>query len=165
MIFVEFVYIYVCKSGCTQVVRKGGYWTHIKETRENDTQLQTNWSLSCNSKILWRSRKKTKPLEKAQFKNNSREKKNAKPPIHQECTKTKNYAKVTSTTMNDDTSEYDNYVYMMIIVIGLLLARKKMQHEKQTDVRLAKGLRLNQRLRFSNLRLNYRDKSTARDRA
>jgi len=67
--------------------------------------------------------------------------------------------------MNDDTSEYDNYVYMMIIVIGLLLARKKMQHEKQTDVRLAKGLRLNQRLRFSNLRLNYRDKSTARDRA
>ena len=53
---------------------------------------------------------------------------------------------------------------MMIIIIGLLLARKKMQHEKQTEVRLAKRLGFIQRLRFSNPGFNYRDKSTARDR-
>jgi len=39
-----------------------------------------------------------------------------------------------------------------------------MQHEKQTDVRLAKRLGFIQRLRFSNPGFNYRDKSTARDR-
>jgi len=39
-----------------------------------------------------------------------------------------------------------------------------MQHEKQTDVRLAKRLGLNQRLRFSNLGLNYSGTNTARVR-
>ena len=53
---------------------------------------------------------------------------------------------------------------MMIIIIGLLLARKKMQHEKQTEVRLAKRLGFIQQLRFGNLGLNYRDTSTARNR-
>jgi len=66
---------------------------------------------------------------------------------------------------NDDICECGGYVYMMIIIIGLLLVRKKMQHEKQTDVRLAKRLGFIQRLRFGNLGLNYRDTSTARDRA
>ena len=53
---------------------------------------------------------------------------------------------------------------MMSIIKELLEARKKMQHAKQTDVRLAKRLDLNQRLRFINLGLNYRGTSTARDR-
>ena len=165
MIFVEFVYIYVCKSGCTQVFRKGGLLnTHKRNTWKWHTAANKLVAIMRQqNSATWQ--KKTKPLEKARSKNNSRKKKNAKPPTRQECTKTKNYAKVTSTTMNDDTSEYDSYVYMMIIVIGLLWARKKMQHEKQTDVRLAKCLRSNQRLHFSNLGLNYRDTSTARDRA
>jgi len=51
---------------------------------------------------------------------------------------------------------------MMITITGLLWARKKMQHEKRTEVRLAKRLGLLQRLGFSNLGLNYRDTTTAR---
>ena len=52
----------------------------------------------------------------------------------------------------------------MIIIIGLLWAKKKMQHAKQTEVRLSKRLGFIQRLRFSNLGFNYRGTSTARDR-
>ena len=84
--------------------------------------------------------------------------------MDQERTKTQNFTKITNTTI-EDTREYGGYVYMMIIIIGLLQARKNMQHEKQTEVRLAKCLGFIQRLRFSNLGLNYRDRSTARDRA
>ena len=54
---------------------------------------------------------------------------------------------------------------MMSVRIGLLWARKKIQHEKQTDVGLAKLLGFIQWFRFSNLGLNYRDTSTARDKA
>jgi len=39
-----------------------------------------------------------------------------------------------------------------------------MQHAKQTDVRLAKRLGFIQRLRFTNLGLNYRGTSIALDR-
>ena len=39
-----------------------------------------------------------------------------------------------------------------------------MQHEKQTEVRLAKRLGFIQQLHFGNLGLNYRDTSTARNR-
>ena len=53
---------------------------------------------------------------------------------------------------------YDNYNNRTVI-------GKKKQREKQTEVRLAKRLSLIQRLRFSNLALNYKDTSTARDRA
>ena len=45
-----------------------------------------------------------------------------------------------------------------------VVGKEKMQHEKQTEVRLAKRLGFIQQLRFSNLELNYRDTSTARDR-
>ena len=65
---------------------------------------------------------------------------------------------------NDDICEYGSYFYMMSIIKELLQARKKMQHAKHTEMRLAKRLCFIQRLRFSNLGLNYRDTSTARDR-
>ena len=52
----------------------------------------------------------------------------------------------------------------MIIIIGLLWAKKKTQHEKQTDMTLAKRLDFIQWLRFSNPGFNCRDISTARDR-
>jgi len=71
---------------------------------------------------------------------------------------------LTQTRNNEDICEYGRYVNMMRIIIERLEARKKMQHAKQTDVILAKRLGLNQRLRFSNLGLNYRGTSTARDR-
>jgi len=45
-----------------------------------------------------------------------------------------------------------------------VMGKEKMQHEKQTEVRLAKRLGFMQRLRFGNLGLNYRDTSIARDR-
>ena len=80
--------------------------------------------------------------------------------MQQERTKTQNCAKITSTA-NEDTCEYGGYVYTMIIIIGLLWAREKTQHEKQTEVRLAKRLGLIQRLRFSNLGLSYRDEHSA----
>ena len=71
---------------------------------------------------------------------------------------------LTQTRSNEDICEYGRYANMMRIIIERLEARKKMQHAKQTDVILAKRLGLNQRLRFSNLGLNYRGTSTARDR-
>jgi len=88
--------------------------------------------------------------------------KNRIPSMHQERTKTQNCTKITNTTINEDKCEYGGYDYMMITITGLLWARKKMQHEKRTEVRLAKRLGLIQRLRFSNLGLNYRDTTTAR---
>jgi len=53
---------------------------------------------------------------------------------------------------------YDDYNNRAII------GKKKMQHEKQTEVRLAKRLGFIQQLHFGNLGLNYRDTSTARNR-
>jgi len=85
--------------------------------------------------------------------------------MHQQRTKMQNCTKLTDTTRNDDTCEYEGYVYMMIMVIEKVWAMKKTQYAKQTDVRLAKRLGLMQRLRFSNLGLNCRDTSTARNRA
>jgi len=97
--------------------------------------------------------------------NNRRPEKFAKPPMHQERTKTQNSTKVADTTKkNDDICEYGSYANMMSIIIERLQAREKMQHEKQADMRLAKRLCLVQRLRFSNLGFNYRDTSTARDK-
>ena len=95
----------------------------------------------------------------------SRKKKNA----NRRCSKNAQRYKIarkkpTQPRNDDDICEYGSYVYMMFIIIGLLWARKKMQHKKQTDVRLAKRLGFIQRLRFSNLGFNYRDTSTARDR-
>ena len=40
-------------------------------------------------------------------------------PMDQERTKTQNFTKITNTTI-EDTSEYSGYVYMMVIIIGLL---------------------------------------------
>ena len=54
--------------------------------------------------------------------------------------------------------EYEENNYRAVI------GKEKMQHEKQTDVRLAKHLGYIQRLRFGNLGLNYRGTSTVRDR-
>ena len=72
---------------------------------------------------------------------------------------------LTQTRNNEDICEYGSYANMIRIIIVRLQARKKMQHAKRTEVRLAKRLGFIQRLRFSNLGLNYRDTSTARDRA
>ena len=54
---------------------------------------------------------------------------------------------------------YDEYNYRAVI------GKEKNAARKQTDVRLAKRLGFIQRLRFSNLGLNYRGTSTVRDRA
>jgi len=118
---------------------------------------ERNWSLLCISKNLHRGRKKqsrcrTRGQKKIPVQ------KNRKPPMHQERTKTPNCTKVTNTTINDDTCKYDGYVDTMI---RMWWARKKTQHVKQTDMRLAKRLGLIQRLRFSNLGLNYRDEHCA----
>ena len=133
--------------------------------RKRTHSCEKNWSLLCDSKTseMWqkkqrrcrmRGRKKfphEKTRDRRYFKNAQRRKITLK--------------QLTQPRNNDDICEYGSYVYMMIIIIGLLWARKKMQHEKQTDVRLAKRLGFIQRLRFSNLGLNYRDTSTARNRA
>jgi len=44
------------------------------------------------------------------------------------------------------------------------MGKEKVQHKKQTEVRLAKRSGFIQRLRFSNLWFNYKDSTPAGDR-
>ena len=55
----------------------------------------------------------------------SRKEKNSKLAMHQERTKTQNCTRIANTIIIENTCEYDGYVYMMIIIIGLLWAKKK----------------------------------------
>jgi len=87
-----------CRSECTQAMRRW-YWTHTKETEllENDTHLrkklisvmrQQKFCNVAEKQRHWRTRgQKNLPPGKI-----------AKPPIHQERTKTQNCTKVADTT-------------------------------------------------------------------
>jgi len=82
---------------------------------------------------MWQ--KKTKLQEKARSKK-SRKKSPETTDTSRTHRDTKlHYNSLTNTTIKEDTGEYGGYMYMMIIITGLLWAKKKTHHEKQTDVR------------------------------
>jgi len=69
--------------------------------------------------------------------------------MQQQRTKTQNCTTVTNTTRDENTCEYGGYVYVvMIIIIGLIRARKKIAARKANRYEDSKTFRLNSTVAF-----------------
>ena len=155
-------FIKACRSGCNPSLRRG-YCTHKRNIYWKMTHIcEKNGLCYATAKIL-QCGKKNKRTVKCAVGKDSRKKKNA----NRRCSKNAQRRKITLKQLAQPRNN-DEYLRIRQLLLyddhnnRAVIGKVKMQHEKQTEMRLAK--RFIQRLRFSNPGFNYRATSTARDR-